>query len=614
MKRIKNLTITIAIFTIFGMQSTTAQVLISGSYGTPDASSMLEISSTTGGILIPRMTMAERDLIDVTGSPTGVIIYQTDNTPGFYYYDGSAWETFGGNVGWATTGNAGTTAGTNFMGTTDDEDVVFSVYADGSNDVEVMRLSGEDDANIGCVGIGTATPDNLLDMYKTVSNESVTLFQAEVNTTNFRAANEIIVAEFNVDSDDTDGYGLAYGIRTDVNTGTSTSGMSGGRAYGVDANAEATTTTYGVRATAITYENSAMNGATNSYGGYFKGELPNVADGSADNVNSYGVYAEGENGRDFSQAYGIYAKGHGGASSYGGYFEGFSTNNSRTTYGLYATASGGLNNYAAIFDQGNVGINVTNPTEALQLGGTNAKIYMNSATSNMLYFNANGVLAPSAVGTSAGTKIVLYPSVGADYAIGIEGGVLWHSVPTTSDKYRFYTSNVNVAEIAHSGISTFNGLSLGSLNNTASDVAIQFYATNNSTLNFQLYRSSGANDEMTYSNLGTGEHNFYCNGSERFSIENSGNVTINGSYTLPNGDGSPGQVLTTNGSGTVSWVTNSTTKDVLDKSIAEQNTVIQEQDQIIETLQSEIEQLKTQVNKIDALQKEINEIKANINK
>ncbi len=56
---------------------------------TPNASAALDIASTTSGILIPRMTKAERDAI--SSPATGLMIYQTDNTPGFYYYDGSAW-------------------------------------------------------------------------------------------------------------------------------------------------------------------------------------------------------------------------------------------------------------------------------------------------------------------------------------------------------------------------------------------------------------------------------------------------------------------------------------------------------------------------------------------
>lgn len=57
--------------------------------GTPTASSALSVNSTTQGFLAPRMNLSERNLI---GSPaTGLLIYQTDNSPGFYYYNGSQW-------------------------------------------------------------------------------------------------------------------------------------------------------------------------------------------------------------------------------------------------------------------------------------------------------------------------------------------------------------------------------------------------------------------------------------------------------------------------------------------------------------------------------------------
>ncbi len=61
----------------------------------PDNSAMLDVKSTEKGILIPRMTMAQRDLI---ASPaTGLMIYQTNNTAGFYYYNGSVWSSVSGS-------------------------------------------------------------------------------------------------------------------------------------------------------------------------------------------------------------------------------------------------------------------------------------------------------------------------------------------------------------------------------------------------------------------------------------------------------------------------------------------------------------------------------------
>ena len=56
---------------------------------TPDASSILEVQSTTQGMLTPRMTSAQR--VAINAPATGLIVYQTDGIAGFYYYTGGAW-------------------------------------------------------------------------------------------------------------------------------------------------------------------------------------------------------------------------------------------------------------------------------------------------------------------------------------------------------------------------------------------------------------------------------------------------------------------------------------------------------------------------------------------
>src|SRR5690348_12032182 len=114
---------------------------------TPHAKSLLDLTSTDKGLLIPRMTQAQRTAMfpsaDATAS--GMLVYQTDNTTGFYYYDGSAWQYIGnGTTGWTTTGNSGTNSSTNFMGTTDAQDVVFK-----SNNSEGMRLKTSNKLQLG---------------------------------------------------------------------------------------------------------------------------------------------------------------------------------------------------------------------------------------------------------------------------------------------------------------------------------------------------------------------------------------------------------------------------------------------------------------------------------
>ena len=60
---------------------------------TPSASAQLDVSSTERGFLPPRMTSAQRDLIATPA--TGLLIFQTDNTPGYYFYNGTAWAALG---------------------------------------------------------------------------------------------------------------------------------------------------------------------------------------------------------------------------------------------------------------------------------------------------------------------------------------------------------------------------------------------------------------------------------------------------------------------------------------------------------------------------------------
>ena len=73
-------------------------VAINSDGSAPDASAMLEVKSTTKGLLPPRMTEAQRDAI---GTPaTGLIIYCTDcgSNGEMQVYNGSAWTNIDGSA------------------------------------------------------------------------------------------------------------------------------------------------------------------------------------------------------------------------------------------------------------------------------------------------------------------------------------------------------------------------------------------------------------------------------------------------------------------------------------------------------------------------------------
>jgi trimeric autotransporter adhesin len=66
----------------------------------PNTSSILEIKSTSKGVLVPRMTMAQRNAI--VSPAQSLIVFQTDSPSGFYYYDGS-WKSMSALGNFATT-------------------------------------------------------------------------------------------------------------------------------------------------------------------------------------------------------------------------------------------------------------------------------------------------------------------------------------------------------------------------------------------------------------------------------------------------------------------------------------------------------------------------------
>ncbi len=61
---------------------------------TPDSNAILDVSSTAKGVLIPRMTKAQRTAINYTANPkpAGLLVYQTNDTTGFWYWDGALWQ------------------------------------------------------------------------------------------------------------------------------------------------------------------------------------------------------------------------------------------------------------------------------------------------------------------------------------------------------------------------------------------------------------------------------------------------------------------------------------------------------------------------------------------
>jgi hypothetical protein len=72
---------------LFAAGTQAQNVAINHDGSLPDNSAQLDIKSTQGGLLVPRMLQSERD--GITLPATGLLLWQTNNTPGLYYNDGT---------------------------------------------------------------------------------------------------------------------------------------------------------------------------------------------------------------------------------------------------------------------------------------------------------------------------------------------------------------------------------------------------------------------------------------------------------------------------------------------------------------------------------------------
>ena len=164
----------------------------------PDASAGLDVSFADKGLLIPRVALTgTADVTTIPSPTTSLMVYNTVNagvapndvTPGYYYYTGTAWTRIsnGSGSGWGITGNTGTNATSNFIGTTDAQDLVVK-----TGNTERVRIGGTS----GNVGIGTEPYDESLLALDAGTLPTTTGYGTVVSV----AANRNQFIEFNIEN------------------------------------------------------------------------------------------------------------------------------------------------------------------------------------------------------------------------------------------------------------------------------------------------------------------------------------------------------------------------------------------------------------------------------
>jgi hypothetical protein len=128
----RNIYTLVLLCSIFGFSTTFAQKNVGIGTTSPDNSAVLDINSSDKGLLIPRMSLQQRNAIN--NPADGLMVYQTGEQGGFYFFEGKTneWKPIteaksiaGTDGDWTLIGNA---AGLNdFIGTTNDQPLRFKV-------------------------------------------------------------------------------------------------------------------------------------------------------------------------------------------------------------------------------------------------------------------------------------------------------------------------------------------------------------------------------------------------------------------------------------------------------------------------------------------------------
>ena len=135
----------LSVLFILGLVPAFAQIGIGTT--TPAPSAALEVSSTDNdkGILIPRISAAQKDAI--VNPAEGLLIYQITAPVGFYYYAGTSWKWIANATDLATVGNAATA--TKLATPRNINGIVF----DGSADIIVPTVTSISALTLGTSGI-----------------------------------------------------------------------------------------------------------------------------------------------------------------------------------------------------------------------------------------------------------------------------------------------------------------------------------------------------------------------------------------------------------------------------------------------------------------------------
>ncbi len=455
---------------------------------TPDTKAQLDVKSTSKGILIPRLTLAQRNAI--TSPTTSLLIYQTDNTPGFYYYSGTTWEKL----------------------------ALTSALDDGDWNVSGVNMNS---TNTGSVLIGTTT-----------SNDYKLSVEGFSNTINIGSTDNNQDA-VTINKSNAHGTGLVV----NQNSGYNLTNKSAISAYnildGVQVEIAHYSNTNLINAGVYAKSLSKLN---NSYG-FFYETIP-----GANFVGSfYGARVNMNHNGSNGNIYGFHSfmTGTGNSPKYGLYSKINNTAGGRH-FGVYSEvlkASG----YAGYF-LGKVAIGTSSANTYLlpSSRGTNGQILRTDGSGNVTWTNAaatvthrindltDGKTSPGNTSLFLGTFAGLSDNLNPNHNVGVGFNALGRNVNGYSNTaIGYFAINRNVSGISNTGVGSnalssnvsgsFNtaiGNSALTLNTGSQNTAVGYgalYKNTNARYNTAVGNNSLYSNTTGDSNTATGYQSLYLN-------------------------------------------------------------------------------------------------------
>jgi len=480
-KRPKGIAVSV-LFSFFAWHHAPVQaqsLAVNTSGATANASSILDVSSTNKGMLIPRVALTgTSDITTIAGPATSLLIYNTASvsnvTPGYYYWTGSAWTRVVSGTAWSLTGNSGTSAATNFIGTTDNTALSFRVNNQkaGLIDVSSNLFLGYQAGNVNTSTENTGIGYQALYANTTGSSNTATGTYALVSSIDGYA--NTATGAWALAYSSQSGLNSAFGFNAmaHVSTGSNNSAVG---AYALDGSPFMT----GNDNTAMGYQSLTKNLDGNKNAAYGKESLYNNVGGNENTGIGYQALYSNFNG-NYNTATGTEAlKGNGSgsfnvANGYQALNTGNGSYNTAIGYSAMAASGSGSNNTAvgnSTLPFNSSGIENT-AVGSLALaenttGSTNTAVGSNALRAN--HNNSNNV----AVGYNAlaGTNNDGNTAVGTNSGLNAGNG--------TNCTFIGYQAGINSGGLTNATaigynatVSSNNSLVLGDINNISVGIGI----------------------------------------------------------------------------------------------------------------------------------------------